>query len=153
MHTPLPLQAFQVLRRINNGFDIGIDLVQRAELSALAVAGMITVEELGKRHVLAHYRRRHRLGDLLSDTEGITQHPGCILDSLLGLDRPVRDDLADPVVAVSVSDIADYLAAPTLVEVNVEVRHRNAVGIEEPLEDQSVHQRIEISNPHRIRRN
>ena len=139
MHTPLPLQAFQILRRVNDCLDVWINFVESPKLSALAVAGMITIEELGKRYVLAHDRRRHRLGDLLSDAERVAQHPGRILDGLLGLDRPVGDDLADPALAVLLGDIADDLTTSTLVEVDVEVRHRDAVGIEEPLEDQPVH--------------
>ena len=61
-----------------------------------------------------------------------------VLQRLLGLDRAVGDDLRDALVAVLLGDVLDDLAAATVVEVDVEVGHRDAVGVEEPLEDQAV---------------
>ena len=54
-------------------------------------------------------------------------------------------------LAVLLGDVADHLAAPTLVEVDVEVRHRDPLGVEEPLEEQAVLQRVEVGDPHRVR--
>ncbi len=127
MHTPLPFQSLEILGGIHHGLHIGIRLVQRAELTTLTEPRVVAVEELGQRHVLAHHRGRHRLGDLLAQPERVTQHPGGVLHRLLGLDGGVRDDLADPVLAVLVGDVANHLTAPTLIEVDVEVRHRNSV--------------------------
>src|SRR3712207_9134915 len=39
--------------------------------------------------------------------------------------------------------VADHLAAAALVEVDVEVRHRDPVGVQKALEDQSVLERVE----------
>jgi hypothetical protein len=52
--------------------------------------------------------------------------------------------------AVLVLHVADHLAAPVLAEVDVEVRHRDAFGIEEALEQQPEAQRIEIGDRQRI---
>ena len=92
LYPPLPLEAFQIFGGVHHRLDVGVDSYRGSKL-LLSVA-MLAVEELGKRHVLAHHRRRHRLGDLLPDAEWVAQHTGRILDGLLGLDRPVRDDLA-----------------------------------------------------------
>ncbi len=58
--------------------------------------------------------------------------------------------MRDAVVAVLVGDVADHLAAAALVEVDVEVGHRHALGVEEPLEDQAVLQRVEVGDAHRV---
>ncbi len=47
-------------------------------------------------------------------------------------------------------DVLDDLAAAPVVEVDVEVGHRDAVGVEEPLEDESVLQRVEVGDAHRV---
>ncbi len=107
---------------------------------------MLGVEHLGQRNVLAHHRRGVGLGDLLAQAERLAEHPSGVLDRLLGLDRAVGDDLADVVVAVLLGDVADHLAAPALVEVDVEVGHGRTFGVEEALEDQSVRHRVEVGD-------
>ena len=130
--------------------DLGVGLVERAELAALVVAVVRRVEDLAERDVLAHHRRRHDLGDAVAHRERVAEHAGGVLDRLLGLDRAVGDDLRDAVVAVLLGDVADDLAAPALVEVHVEVGHRDAVGVEEALEDQPVLERVEVGDAHRV---
>ena len=103
-----------------------------------------------ERDVLAHDRGRHRLGELLAHAEREAEHAARVLEGLLGLDRAVGDDLGDALVAVLLGDVVDDLAAATLVEVDVEVGHRDAVGVEEALEDQAVLQRVEVGDAHRV---
>jgi hypothetical protein len=91
------------------------------------------------------------LVSLLAHREGVTHDTGGVLDRLLGLDRAVGDDLGDPLLAVLLGDVADDLAPSALVEVDVEVGHRRTFGVEEPLEDQVVLDRVEVGDPHRIR--
>ena len=151
VHAPLPLQPLEPARGLDHLGDLGVLGVQRAELPGLLVALVLGVEDPGQRDVLAHHRRRHRLGDLLPHREREAEHPGGVLDRLLGLDRAVGDDHRHAVVAVLLGDVADHLAAAALVEVDVEVGHRHALGVEEPLEDQAVLQRVEVGDPHRVR--
>ena len=54
------------------------------------------------------------------------------------------------VAAVVLLHVVDDLVAPVLAEVDVEVRHRHAVGIEEALEQQAEAQRIEVGDGERI---
>ena len=152
VHAPLPLEPLDADRGVDDLLDVGVGLVQRPELAALAVPLVAAVEDLLERDVLAHHRGGHRLGDPVAHRERVAEDPRGVLDGLLGLDGAVGDDHRDPVVAVLVGDVADHLAAPALVEVDVEVGHRDAVGVEEALEDQAVLERVEVGDPHRVRR-
>jgi hypothetical protein len=68
-----------------------------------------------------------------------------------GLQLAEGDDGGDPVVAVLVAHVADHAVALVLAEVDVEVGHRHALGIEEALEQQAPAQRIEIGDLERPR--
>ena len=52
--------------------------------------------------------------------------------------RAERDDLGDVVGAVLARDVGDDLVAAGILEVDVDVGHRHAVGVEEALEGQLV---------------
>ena len=52
--------------------------------------------------------------------------------------------------AVFSRDVVDHLAAPVHAEVDVDVGHGDAFGIQEALEQQFVLQRIDIGDPQRI---
>ena len=54
------------------------------------------------------------------------------------------------VAAVLFLHVADHLVAPLLAEIDVEVRHRDALGIEEALEQEPEADRIEIGDGERI---
>ncbi len=150
VHTPLALQVLEAHRRVEDrlGFLVGLD--ESAKLPRLLVAGVILVEHVGQRHVLAHDRRRHGLGEALAHAEGESEHATGILQGLLRLDRAVRHDLRHPVVAVLLGDVLDDFTAATVIEVDIEVGHRDAVGIEEPLEDEAVLQGVEVGDAHGI---
>ena len=55
----------------------------------------------------------------------------------------------DPALAVLVAHVADHLVAAVLAEVDVEVRHRHALGVEEALEQQAEAQRVEVGDRER----
>ncbi len=147
---PLALEALEADRGVDDGLDVVVGLVEGAELAALAVALVLRVEDVLERDVLAHHRGRHRLGDPVAHRERVAEDPAGVLDRLLGLDGAVGDDHRDAVLAVLLGDVADHLGASTLVEVDVEVGHRDALGVEEALEDQAVLERVEVGDPHRV---
>ena len=150
VHAPLPLEPLEALCGLDDPLDLGVGLAQGPELAALAVTLVTGVEELVQRHVLAHDRRRHGLGDALAHRERVAQDARRVLDRLLGLDRAVGDDLGDPVVAVLVGDVRHDLTPAAFVEVDVDVGHRDPLGVEEPLEQQPVLERIELGDAHRV---
>ena len=147
---PLPLQPLEPERGVEDGLGLRVHLDDGPDVAGLLVALVLRVEDPGQRDVLAHDRGRHRLRELLPHPEGEAEHATGVLEGLLRLDRAVGDDLADPVVAVLVGDVAEHLVAPALVEVDVEVGHGDAVGVEEALEDQAVLQRVEVGDAHRV---
>src|SRR3546814_9878812 len=53
------------------------------------------------------------------------------------------------IVPVLFLDVADHLVAPGFAEIDVEVGHRHALGVEEPLEQQAQLQRNEIGDRQR----
>ena len=147
VHAPLPAQALEAACGVDDLAQVRLALVERAELRGLLVAGVARVEDPGQRDVLAHDRRRHRLGEPLPHGERVAEHAGGVLEGGLGLDRAVGDDLGDPLLAVALGGVADHLGAPALVEVHVDVGHRDALGVEEPLEQQAVAHRVELGDP------
>ena len=55
------------------------------------------------------------------------------------------------VLAVHVLDVVDHLFAATLLEVDVDIGHLHALGVQEPLEQQAVFQRVEVGDAHGVR--
>jgi hypothetical protein len=150
VHAPLTLEALEALRGVDDLAGVGVGLVELPELDRLRVAGVARVEDAGQRDVFAHHRGRHGLGDAVADRERVAEHPGRVLDRGLRLDRAVGDDLRDPRLAVFLGGVADHLAAPAFVEVHVDVGHRDAVGVQEALEQQAVQHRVELGDAQRV---
>ena len=101
------------------------------------------LERLGERHV---ERRRHRLGDAVGVGVRDVHDPRDVAHHRARLHRPERDDLRDVLAAVLAGDVLDDLAAPPLAEVDVDVGQRDALGVEEALEDQVVLDRIDVGD-------
>ena len=62
------------------------------------------------------------------------------------LQRSKGDDLGDLVETVFFLHIADHLFPPVLAEIDIEVRHRDALRVEEALEQKPPAQRVEIGD-------
>src|SRR5690606_23270698 len=60
------------------------------------------------------------------------------------------NDLRDGFAAIAIGDVVDDAVAPLHAEIDIEIRHRHALGIEKALEQQIVFERIEIGNFQRI---
>ena len=93
---------------------------------------------------------RHQLGELVDLAERHFEHAADIAQHAARQERAEGDDLRHPVGAVAVAHIGDHLVAPLLAEVDVEIRHRDAFGIEEALEQQAEAQRVEIGDGERL---
>ena len=100
---------------------------------------------IGLRRIL-----RHQLAELVDLAVGHLQHAADIAQHAARLQRAEGDDLGDLVAAVFLLHVADDFVAPVLAEIDVEVRHRDALGIEEALEQKPEADRIEIGDGQRI---
>ena len=105
------------------------------------------VERLLQRHV---ERRRNLLGDLVDVGERHLQHAADVAHDRLRLHRAEGDDLRDVLAAVLPRHVLDHLAAAPLAEVDVDIRQRHALGVQEPLEDQIEVDRIDVGDPHAV---
>ena len=103
----------------------------------------------GERHRIGRIVR-HQLAQLVDLPVGHFQHAADVAQHAARLQRAEGDDLRHLVAAVALLHVADHLVAPVLAEVDVEVRHRHAFGIEEALEQQAEADRIEVGDGERI---
>ena len=60
------------------------------------------------------------------------------------------DDLRDRLAAVLADDVLHHALAAAHGEVDVDIRHRHALGVEEALEEQVVAQRVDVGDPQRV---
>jgi len=77
-------------------------------------------------------------------------HARDVADHHFGAQRAVGDDIRHAVVAVFLADVVDDLAAAPHAEVDVEVGRRDALGIEEALEEQLEAQRVEVGDAEQV---
>ena len=80
----------------------------------------------------------------------MAEHAPGIADHRLRRHGAVGDDLRDAPSAVLVGDVVDDAVAAVHAEVDVEVRHRHALGVQEALEQQVVLQRVDVGDAERV---
>ena len=90
-----------------------------------------------------------QLGDAVHLAERQAEHAADVAHRRPRLQLAEGDDLRDAVGAVFAADVVDHLVAPVLAEIDVEVRHRHAFGVEEALEQQAPAQRVEVGDGQR----
>ena len=135
------VEAFQLLRDLQQARHHRLAVARLLQLG-LALDGLRQRDGIGR--IVGH-----QLAELVDLAVGHLQHAADVAQHGARLQLAVRDDLRDAVGAVLVLHVADHLVAAVLAEVDVEVRHRHALGIEEPLEQQAEAQRIEIGDGER----
>ena len=99
-------------------------------------------------------RQVPRLGRMVGDELGKAidlaiahlEHAPGILEHRARLQPPESDDLRNPVAAIFGLDVGDHLVAVGFAEIDVEVGHRDAFGIEEALEQQVQFDRVEVGD-------
>ena len=94
----------------------------------------------------AHDRIRDQLGQPIADPVIVTEHPRGVTGGGAREHLAEGDDLGDRLLAVLLGDVADHALATAHREVHVDIRHRHALGVEEPLEQQVVAQRIDVGD-------
>ena len=92
----------------------------------------------------------HQLAELVDLAIAHLLHAADVAQHGARLQAAEGDDLRDAVGAIFLLHVVDDFVAPLLAEVDVEVGHRHALGIQEALEQQAEAQRIEIGDGERI---
>ncbi len=121
---------------------------------------LVAVDRLGERRLLRQRTVerpgigrivRNQLRQRVALRVRQVEHAPGVAHHRLCAQRAEGRDLRDRIVTVLVLDIVDHAISIVLAEVDVEVRHRHALRIEEALEQQLVAQRIEVRDAERIR--
>src|SRR5262249_26028956 len=92
-----------------------------------------------------------KLRDPVALGERKTEHAAHVLDHGTGLELAEGDDLADVLAPVLALHVLDDLAPPVLAEVDVEVGHRDALRIDEALEQEIEFDRIDVRDLEAVR--
>ena len=154
MHRVLTDQPLEPPGHVHHLTHVVVAGVHVAQLGGGGVPVCVPLDPLeagSQRRVAPHDERRHRLGHPVAQRVRLAQHPACVAHRRPGLDRGERDDLRHMVVAVLVGCVADHVVAVAVVEVDVDVGHRDAGGVQEPLEQQPVVDRVEIGDAQAVR--
>ncbi len=136
-------------RRVHDAFGLRVAVVGIAELRVVAKRHL----EVGQGLVLigpAVDALGNELRDLVRDRIRVAEHAAGVADGRARLHRRVRDDLRDAVLAVLLPHVLDHFESPLVVEVDVDIGHLGALGVEEPLEQQTVLERVEVGDAERV---
>jgi hypothetical protein len=86
----------------------------------------------------------NQLGDLVAEVVAEIQHAAGVAHHRARSHGAEGGDLRHRVLAVLLAHVVDHAVAAVLAEIDVEVGHRHALGIEEALEQQVVLERVEV---------
>ena len=78
-------------------------------------------------------------------------HASDIPDRALGCHLGEGDDMGHAVLSVGVHHVLQHFGAAGVIEVDVDIRHGDTFGVEEPLEEEPVLDRIDVCDAERIR--
>ena len=92
----------------------------------------------------------HGLRDPVHVAVAHAHDPADVADGRAGEHRAEGDDLGDVVLAVLAADVVDDLVPALVLEVHVDIGHRHAVRVEEPLERQPVVERVHRRDAQRV---
>ncbi len=137
-------QPLELAGLVEQLLDARIAVVHRLELR-------LDLERLADGVRLGRRLARDEVGDLLRLDRRDADAAGHVLDDALALELREGRDLPHAVLAVLVLHVRDDLVAPVHAEVDVEVGHAHALGVQEALEQQVVRDGIEVGDPHRVR--
>ena len=96
-------------------------------------------------------RGRHHFGDAVHVGVRHIHGPAHVFDRRFGRHGAESDDLRDIFAAILAGHVVDDLAAAVHAEINVNIGHGNAFGIQKALEDQFMLQRIKVGDAERVR--
>ena len=137
VHAGVARQALERAREVEEVLDLLVVLVEPLELGFLLDRVVERDAEL----------EGNQLRDLVDVAVAHAEHATAVAHDGLRGHRAVGDDLRDALAAVLLRDVLDDAVAAVHAEVDVEVGHRHAFGIQESFEQQVVLQRIDVGDP------
>ena len=140
VHAGVAGQAFERARQLDEVSDLVLALVQALELRLLLQRAIERDAEL----------EGNELGDAIDVAVGHAEHAADVAHYGLRRHGAVGDDLRHALAPVLFRDVIDHPVAAVHAEVDVEIGHRDALGIQEALEQQVVLERIEVGNPQAV---
>ena len=129
-------------RHIQQLADLGIGFIPLPQRTA-------ELEGVLQRHIQLH---GNHFGHRIHRGIGNIQRPAHIPNGATGRHGAEGNDLSHMVTAVFLHHIVDHFLAALVAEINVKIRHADALGVEEPLEQQVVPDGINSRDPHAVRR-
>ena len=90
---------------------------------------------------------RYHLRDGVRKTVREVHCSSDVADDAAGEHCAERDDLDDVVLPVEFRDVIDDFLPPLGLEVHVDIGHRDALRVEEPLEEEIIPDRVELCDP------
>ena len=136
VHAGIAGQTLQRARQVDEVAHLVLALVQALELRLLLQRAIERDAEL----------EGNELGDAVDVAVGHAEHATHVAHHGLRGHGAVGDDLRHALAPVLAGDVIDDLVAAFHAEVDVEIGHRDALGIQEALEQQVVLERIEVGD-------
>ena len=141
VHARLPDAAFETRRALHQLVDDGIGRIERPFQLGTFLA-RLDKGDLG--------RVGHEGGEFVRVGQRVLHHAPDILDGGLRGHLPERDDMRDMVLSVGVDNILQHLGATGVVEIDVDIRHGDAVGVQETFEQEIELERIDVRDAERV---
>ncbi len=138
--------AHDPLEALRDVDDLLGDRVAR-DLVGELLAGLQAVLEARR---AAHDRVRDQLRQLVAGAVVVAEHAGGVARRGAREHLAEGDDLGHALGAVLLGHVADHALPATDREVDVDIRHRHALGVEEALEQQVVGERIDVRDLQRV---
>src|SRR5882757_2193459 len=136
MHAGVACYAFERPCEINEALDLILGVVEALELGLL-----------GQRVIEGDTQLEgNELGDFVDKTVAHAEHAAHVADDSFRSHCAVRDDLGDTLPAVFNGYVVDDAVTAIHAEVDVEIRHGDALWIQEALKQQCVVDRIEVGD-------
>ena len=135
--------ALEPLGDVDDPLRLGVGVVGLAEL-------LPRLHALLERGAAAHDRLGDLLGELVALHVRVAEHAGGVAGRGARRHLAEGDDLRHRLAPVLLGDVADHALAAADREVDVDVRHRLARRVQEPLEQQVVLDRVEVGDVQRV---
>ena len=150
MHAGLAHTALDAQGRVDDLGYLGVVAFHVPDGLGLVVPLVLGVEAARERHGAAEKGFRHGPADAVAHRVGQAEDARGVLGRGLRAFLAEGDDLRDTLAAVLLLDVGHDLVASALVDVDVDVGRRDAVGVDEALEDQAVFQRVHRGDVERV---